>query len=94
MSTDDPVIRELREKISDTDRAIVEAINTRLKHVAQLKQYKELRGIEFVDHAREESMLQHLAQANPGPLSTEGLTELYTKILDLTKREVARGDTT
>ena len=92
MNADDPVIRQLREKISDTDRAIVEAMNARLKHVARLKQYKESRGIDFVDHAREEWMLQYLSRANRGPLSSEGLTELFTEILDLTKREVARGD--
>jgi hypothetical protein len=36
-------------------------------------------------------MLQYLARANRGPLSTEGLHELFTLILDLSKREVSRG---
>src|SRR5205823_1166524 len=30
--------------------------------------------------------------ASHGPLSTEGLRELFTEILDLTKREVARAE--
>jgi chorismate mutase len=34
MSANDPLIRQLREQISDNDRAIVEAINARLKLVA------------------------------------------------------------
>jgi len=91
-TTTDPLIRQLREQISDTDRAVVEAINTRLKLVARLKRYKEERGLERVDLEREEWMLNYLLRANRGPLSAEGLRELFTEILDLTKREVARAD--
>ena len=88
----DPLIRQLREQISDNDRAIVEAINARLKLVARLKGYKESRGMDFVDPEREEWMLQYLSRANRGPLSGEGLKELFEEILDLTKREVQRGE--
>jgi chorismate mutase len=88
----DPMIRQLREQISDADRAIVDAMNARLKLVARLKRYKESRGIDFVDLAREEWMLQYLTRANRGPLSPDGLHELFAEILDLTKREVARAE--
>jgi chorismate mutase len=88
----DPLIRQLREQISDTDRSIVDAINKRLELVARLKGYKESRGIDFVDLQREEWMLSYLSRANRGPLSPEGLHELFAEILDLTKREVARRD--
>jgi chorismate mutase len=88
----DPLIRQLREQLSDNDVAIVEAINARLKLVARLKRVKEERGIGFLDPAREEWMLQYLTRANRGPLSAEGLREIYTELLDLTKREVSRGD--
>ena len=88
----DPLIRQLREQISDNDVAIVEAVNARLKLVAQLKRVKEERGIDFLDPAREEWMLQYLTRANRGPLSPEGLREIYTELLDLSKREVARGE--
>jgi chorismate mutase len=90
---DDPLIRQLRQQISDTDRAIVDSLNARLRLVARLKSYKESRGIGFVDPEREEWMLQYLQRANRGPLSGEGLKELFEEILDLTKREVARGET-
>jgi chorismate mutase len=89
---DDPLIRQLREQISDADRTIVEAVNARLKLVARLKAYKESRGMSFVDPEREEWMLSYLTRANRGPLSAEGLQEIFSEILDLTKREVARGD--
>ena len=87
---DDPLIRQLREQISDADRTIIEAVNARLKLVSRLKGYKESRGLSFVDPEREEWMLSYLARANRGPLSAEGLQEIFSEILDLTKREVAR----
>ena len=90
--TDDPLIKQLRQQISDTDRSIVDAINTRLRLVSQLKSYKESRGIDFLDPEREEWMLQYLTRANRGPLSRDGLQELFEEILDLTKREVGRGE--
>lgn len=92
--TTDPLIRQLREQISDNDVAIVEALNARLKLVARLKRVKQERGIDFLDPAREEWMLQYLTRANRGPLSPEGLREIYTELLDLSKREVARGEET
>ena len=68
----DPLIRQLREQISDADRTIVEAVNVRLKLVSRLKDYKESRGMSFVDPEREEWMLNYLTRANRGPLSAEG----------------------
>jgi hypothetical protein len=37
-------------------------------------------------------MFQYLARANRGPLTRDGLHEIYGELLDLTKREVARGE--
>jgi 3-deoxy-7-phosphoheptulonate synthase / chorismate mutase len=90
--TDDPLIKQLRQQISDTDRSIVDAFNARLRLVARLKGYKESRGMDFLDPEREEWMLQYLTRANRGPLSHDGLKELFEEILDLTKREVRRGE--
>jgi chorismate mutase len=86
----DPVLAQLREQITDTDRALVELVNKRLKLVERIKRYKQERGLPFLDPAREEWMLLYLTRANRGPLSAEGLGELYEEILDLTKREVGR----
>ena len=90
MSEADPIIRQLREQISDNDRRLMEALNKRLELVARLKRYKESRGIGFVDPEREEWMLQYLSRANRGPLTADGLRELFAAVLDLTKREVER----
>ena len=88
-NTGDPLMKELRQQLSDNDVRIVEAVNTRLELVARLKRVKEELGLSFLDPAREEWLLKHLTQANRGPLSPEGLRELYAELLDLTKREVS-----
>jgi chorismate mutase len=85
----DPVIQQFRDQISDNDRALVEALNGRLRLVAKLKAYKEAQGIDFVDPEREEWILRDLTRANRGPLSAEALREFYERIFDLTKREVS-----
>jgi chorismate mutase / prephenate dehydratase len=85
----DPIVKQLREKVSDVDRGLVEAINARLKLVAQLKSYKDSRGYDFVDPEREEWMKRDVSRSNRGPLSQEGLEGIYQAILDLSKREVS-----
>lgn len=86
----DEYVEKVRRDISDVDQALVELVNKRLKLVAQLKRYKDEHGIGFVDLAREEWMLQYLQRLNRGPLSREGLEELYHELLDLMKREVTK----
>ena len=85
----DPVIRQMRAEISDTDSALVEQINKRLRLVARLKEYKDSHGVDFVDPAREAWMIQDLQRMNRGPLSADGLKEIYEEILAMTKREVS-----
>ena len=87
-AVEDPYVLGVRREISDLDRSLVELVNKRLKLVAGLKRYKDEHGIGFVDLAREEWMLQYLQRANRGPLSEEGLADLYHHLLGLMKQEV------
>jgi chorismate mutase len=91
LSTDpatDPVVREIRERLAQLDRQLVETLNERLELVARLRTHKEERGYDFVDPKREQEMLEHLAGINRGPLSGEGLRHIYGEILALGKREI------
>ena len=83
----DPVVVDLREQISETDRLILETVNRRLELVRRLREYKAERGYPFVDKAREGALIEELALQNTGPLSTDGVRELYAGLLDLMKRE-------
>lgn len=85
----DALVRRLREQIAERDRAVLDAINARLRLVAELKRHKKDEGIDFVDPGQEERLLQALEQANGGPLSAEGVRKLFEEILALTKREVS-----
>jgi chorismate mutase len=85
----DPTVQRLREEISELDRSILDAVNGRLEVVAALRRHKQEAGLPFVDPDRERQLLDDLVSANRGPLSDEGLRELFCELLDLTKREVA-----
>jgi chorismate mutase len=84
----DPVLRDLRAQIAANDLALLEAVNLRLELVRRLKEHKDLHGIEFVDRAQEDALVERLAAANPGPLSPGAVRELYRTLLELTKREL------
>jgi chorismate mutase len=86
----DEYVTRARRDISDLDRQLVELVNKRLKLVAQLWRYKDEHGLDHVDPAREEWMVQYLQRLNSGPLSEDGLKELHQEVLGLTKRELAR----
>lgn len=86
---DDVAIRQMRDQILDNDVKLMQAINQRLALVSRLRAYKEERGIPFVDPSREEWMVRYLQGANKGPLSADGLAEIYGHVLQLTKQETA-----
>jgi chorismate mutase len=89
----DPVIKQYREQISDNDVKILEALNKRVKLVKSLKDYKESQGLSFYDAAQEDWVITYLCRANRGPLSNEGLREIYGLMLQVVKREaVAMGE--
>ena len=88
MSERDDPLAELRSRIAANDRAIVEAVNERLRLVTELWQVKATHGTERFDPDRERRLRGELAAANGGPLSPEGLDALVSELLALTKREL------
>ena len=88
--TGDAALDRLRGLLATNDLALLDSVNRRLDLVHEIKQRKGELGVEFVDPEREAWLLEHLRRANNGRLSDEGLRELLTTVLDLTKRELAR----
>ena len=88
MSDPQERIDELRARIGANDRAIVQAVNERLRLVAELWRVKDEHGGERLDLDRERRLREELAAANGGPLSPEGLDALVSELLALTKREL------
>jgi chorismate mutase len=87
--TTDAALRDLRELLAANDLALLDLVNRRLDLVDKIKQRKLELGVAFVDPEREAWLLDYLRGANTGPLSDEGLRELLTTVLNLTKRELA-----
>jgi chorismate mutase len=85
----DPIVDELRSRISAADADIVAAVNRRAAAVAELHAHKRARGYDVFDPTREEQVVTAVLRANAGPLSDEGLRELYGLILPLCTREAA-----
>jgi chorismate mutase len=86
-------VAEFRRLIAEADAAVMASVNRRIELVAELKRFKEARGVAFVDPEQERRLLAELAKANPGPLSEAGLLEVAAAILAVTKREVAALET-
>jgi chorismate mutase/prephenate dehydratase len=84
----DPFVDDMRRKITELDRSIFAALNRRLELVAELKRHKDERGYSFLDPGREQRMVDDQLEANPGPLSADGLRAFYAELLALVKREV------
>jgi chorismate mutase len=84
----DPTLERLRRELAKRDREILDAVNARLRLVAELKRHKEESGLPFFDPDQERRLLERLAAANTGPLSEEGVRALFVQILALTKREL------
>ena len=79
---------ELRAEIAANDRAVVEAVNIRLRLVEELWRLKDERGDARFDPDREARLREALVVANAGPLSPEALGRLVDELLALTKDEL------
>ena len=86
----DPVMEQLREQISETDLAILEAINRRVTLVQRLHTYKAEQGYDLIDAAREDWIVQYLQRCNRGPITSDEVATMSRFLLDLTRRETVR----
>jgi chorismate mutase len=84
---DDPVVNRFREEISAADREILETVNRRIGLVRELHAYKLERGFPLGDPEREAALIEQLDRLNTGPLSSEGLREIYAAIVSEWRRQ-------
>jgi chorismate mutase len=87
--SDDPVVGRFREEISAADRAILETLNRRIGLVRDLHAYKVERGYPLGDPGREAALIDELERRNTGPLSEQGLREIYGAIVSEWRRQAA-----
>jgi chorismate mutase len=86
----DPIVSDHRAQITAIDLAILDAVNRRIELVASLHAHKRAQGYPTVDAGREQALIAHLRELNPGPISGEALDRLERLILELCTSEAAR----
>jgi chorismate mutase len=86
----DPELERVRAEIAGTDSDILALVNRRLELVRAIRAHKEKLGVDFLDPGQEQRLLARLRDQNGGPLSPEGVEELFREILALVKRELSR----
>jgi chorismate mutase len=85
------VLAGAREEIDAVDRRLLDAVNRRLELVRRLHEQKRETGLPLRDPGREEELVSRLQAENRGPLSADGVAELFHHVLDLVRREIHGG---
>jgi chorismate mutase/prephenate dehydratase len=81
-------LTDFRVRITAADRELLAAMNRRLELVRELHDFKQAEGIPLRDPEREQQLVVELQAANKGPLSDQGVADLFRHVLDLTRREI------
>jgi chorismate mutase/prephenate dehydratase len=74
-------IATLRNVIDGIDEKILDLINQRLLLAKQIGGLKKKAGIQITDSARENEITRRLLNINRGPLSDDGLNNIFAAII-------------
>ena len=76
-------ISEWRKKIDEIDGRLVELLSARARAAHEIGRLKRDAGLPIYEPDRERAVLEHIAQANAGPLSERELISIYERIMDI-----------
>lgn len=85
MSEVDDTLDELRRRIDELDRRIVDILNERAERVLGVRRAKNEAGLEQFDPEREADIQEKLSAVNDGPLGDADLRRIYETLLDVMK---------
>jgi chorismate mutase/prephenate dehydratase len=71
----------LRQAIDEIDEKIMELINQRLSLAKQVGDFKKQGGIQITDSDREKEIMNRLLEKNNGPMSGNGLRNIFGAII-------------
>jgi chorismate mutase/prephenate dehydratase len=74
-------LNELRNKIDEIDRRILDLLNKRTEVVLEVGKTKQDKRLKIHSPERERSILKRLKEQNPGPFPDEPLRLIYEEIL-------------
>ena len=71
----------LRQDIDEIDEKIMELVNQRLSLAKQIGDFKKQGGIQITDSEREKEIINRLLEKNKGPMSDNGLRNIFGAII-------------
>lgn len=78
----DKTIDDLRRRIDELDRKLVELLNERANCAVEIGRLKRADRLPVYQPEREREILQNVARANQGPLDEMAIRRLFERILD------------
>lgn len=79
-------ISDWRKKIDEIDGQLVELLSSRARAAHEIGRLKRDVGMPIYEPDREQTVLTHVARANPGPLSDRELVSIYERIMDVMRQ--------
>lgn len=76
----------LRQQIDTTDEQILALINRRLELARQIGELKNRAELAVLDPKREKEVFDHLRRLNQGPLTDEGLRNIFREIISAARQ--------
>ena len=86
-------VRELRERVDEVDRELIEALSERARIVQEIMVLKIEAGAPVYDPRREEDILRSVVERNPGPIYDSSMRDIFELILHrIRDLEIQRGE--
>lgn len=79
-------IVELRRKIDDIDRKLVELLNLRAQAAHEIGRLKRDAGMPIYEPDREQAVFDNVEKENRGPLPARDLKRIYERIMDIMRK--------
>jgi len=76
-------LADWRSKIDKLDDQIVRILNERAAAAIAIGQLKAKAGAPIYEPQREQAVIEHVKQANPGPLTAAQVQEIYERLMDV-----------
>src|SRR5215831_1596698 len=79
-------IEDWRNEIDGIDRELLRLLNMRVRIAIKVGELKRSAGLPLSDEGREQDVLAHVHQANPGPLDERAVARIFRRIIRESRR--------
>ncbi len=78
-------LSDWRDRIDAVDGILLDLLNRRIEYALEIGRIKRAQGTPILDEKREEDVLAGLKSRNRGPLSSEGVVGIFSRIVEETR---------